>query len=255
MILNRKTLGPVAAVIGLMATVLSFQNCSQSQTSATPSTTDSTTTSSGSGSSSSSSALTALSYPVTTALNLVPGQSTTIKVTKPSTLSDMTNYVWYAYGDGHALASHVGLPVESSGSLYISLTLRSDFSGTKDLRVYFYNTATSTYLDGNGIKIHLDSTGTVTPFSADAASELCTLRSSYVPSFIFTKSAAIEDALYVFDNGAGVNALNCTFTDSAGTTSASVDCLKTSSWPSSWASQTLNVYSTNRCSTSSTQTY
>lgn len=243
---NKKVLGPAAVVIGLIVTVLSFQNCSQGQTSSSSSTSDLTTTSS----------VNALSYPSTsTPVFLVAGQSVTLKIAKPAAMSDSTSYEWYVYNDGNALDAHIGLPVESNGYLYVSLTVRSDLSSTQDLRIYFYNWSTSTYLDGNGVWIRLSPSATSTPYSGDAVSEMCSVRSSYVPSFNFSRSTAVTSALNVFDNGAGVATLTCTFTDSSGTNYGTVDCVNTASWPSNWASLSLNVYSTNRCGTSYSQSF
>lgn len=246
---NKKFAGPAAVVLGLIVTVLSFQNCAQNHSSSSGST--GTTSSDTTGTVTNTTA--ALSYPVTTSVVLVPGQSTTIKIVKPSAMGDSSNYIWYAYGDNHALAAHYGIPVENNGYLYVSLMLKSSFSGTQDIRVYFWNYSTSTYLDGNGIKVRMTSSGT--PFSQDAAAELCDLRPDYVPSFTFTKTAAAADALYVFDTGGGIGSLSCTFTDSSGNTSASVDCLNTSAWPSTWASSTLNLYGTNRCGTNTSRSF
>lgn len=249
--LNKKFLGSGAVVMGLVATVLSFQNCSQNQAGSTASTSTSDTSSGGT-----TTSATTITYPNTsTPIILTAGQSVTLKIVKPSTLGDISNYLWYAYNDGHALAAHFGLPVESNGYLYISLTVRSDFTTTsQDVRVYLYNYSTGTYFDSYGVWVRMMSS-TSNYFTGDAASEICSLRSSYVPTFNYTKTGAITDALYVFDNGAGIGNLSCSFTDSAGTTSSAVDCLNTSLWPSDWASKTLNLYSTNRCGTSYSHSY
>lgn len=242
--LNKKVLGPAAVVVGLIVTVLSFQNCSQGQSSSSSSTDVTTST------------VNAVAYPSTSSpIFLVAGQSVTLKIAKPSGMSDSTSYEWYVYNDGNALDAHIGLPVESNGYLYVSLTVRSDLTTTKDLHIYFYNWSTATYLDGNGVWIRLGPSSAGTAYSSDAVSEMCSVRSSYVPSFAFTRTAAVTSALSIFDNGAGIATLTCTFTDSSGTSYGTVDCVNTSAWPSNWASLSLAVYATNRCGTSYSQSF
>mgnify|MGYP003349794132 CR=1 FL=1 len=85
---NKKFLGSVAAVAALAIVVTSFQNCAQSSNTAD-------NASSGGG-------VTTLAYPSTAYTSLVAGQSITLKVAKPATMGDATNYMWYAY-NGAAL--------------------------------------------------------------------------------------------------------------------------------------------------------
>lgn len=248
--INKKFLGPVAIVAGLAVTVLSFQNCANNQSASSSSTDSNTATDS------STTSASVLTYPNTTPVYMVPGQSVTVKFLKPAAITDLTNWVWYAYNDGHALASHFGTPVENNGYLYISVTLRSDWTTTsKDVRVYLYNKSTQTYLDGNGVVFRL-TYGSTSSYTGDAVAEMCQLSSAaYVPTFIYSKTAAAADALYVYDNGAGIGYLSCSWSDSSGNTTSAVDCLNTSAWPSGWASMTLNLYATNRCGTSFSHSY
>ncbi|UXR63142.1 hypothetical protein EZJ49_08640 [Bdellovibrio bacteriovorus] len=243
---QKKIWGSVIVFAVLTVCTLTFQNCAPSSTESASTSTD-TNTSSGDSSSTDTAILT---YPNSgTPVTLIPGQSITLKMTKPSYMSNAADYLWIVPSDDYALASYYGLFTEVDGYLYVSLTVKSSYASVKNMRLYTLNIATNTYADTTGIGIKIDASAYGQHFSGDMVSEMCDVRGAYVPTFIFDKTKAAADALIVFDNGAGVGSLECNF---GGT---SVDCLTTSAWPSDWASRSLTITGYNRCGATTTRTF
>lgn len=237
-----------SAIIFAVLTVctLTFQNCAPSSTESASTSTDGAT-SSGDSSSTSTNILT---YPnAGTPVTLIPGQSITLKLTKPAYMSNAADYLWIVPSDDYALASYYGLFTEVNGYLYVSLTVKSSYASVKNMRLYILKIASNTYADTTGLGLKVDASAYGSHYSADMASEMCDVRSTYVPTFIYDESKAAADALIVFDNGAGVGALECNF---GGT---SVDCLATGSWPSDWNSRSLTITGYNRCGVETTRTF
>lgn len=240
---NGKKIWGSALVFAVLAVcTLSFQNCAPSGGDAPAS--NSTT------SADSSSTSGVVSYPNSgTPVTLIPGQSITLKLTKPSYMTDPSQYIWLIPSDDYSLASYYGLFTEIGDHIYVSLTVKSSYSSVKNMRLYVLRISDYSYADTTGVGIKIDPSAYGQHYAADHASEMCEVRGNYVPTFLYDKSKAAADALIVFDNGAGVGSLECNF---GGT---SVDCLATSQWPSSWASQTLKVTGYNRCGAASTRSF
>lgn len=238
---NRKKMWGSAIIFAvLVVCTLSFQNCAPSSSGSAS--TDNTNTSSTDDSG-------ILSYPNSgTPVTLVPGQAITLKMVKPSYMSSAADYIWMVPGDDYALASYYGLFTEIDGYIYVSLTVKSSYASAKNMRLYILRISDYNYADTTGIGIRVDASAYGSHYSYDMATEICDARGSYVPTFILDRTKSAADALIVFDNGAGVGSLECSF---AGT---SVDCLNTSAWPSDWASKSLTITGYNRCGTSTSRT-
>ncbi|WP_413557777.1 hypothetical protein [Bdellovibrio sp. HCB209] len=232
----KKVLIAGGTVAALAIVTVSFQNCSQGNTA------DGSSTVAADGYTGD------VYYPSTgSPIVLTAGQNITLKISKPSNVSDMSPYYWVLY-DRTVTASYTGYITQSGSYFYVSLQVRPDLSTTKDLRLYLYNHQTSQYLDGNGIKISFRPSVS-NPYSSDYVTEVCNLRPNAAPTFTLTKSAASSTALYLFDNGAGVGNTTCTIGGVA------YDCLNTASWPSNWNSASFTVLAYNRCGVARTQSF
>lgn len=243
---QKKIWGSVMVFAVLTICTLTFQNCAPSSTDSASTSSDGTTANTDNSSTSTS----ILTYPnAGTPVTLIPGQSITLKLTKPSYMSNAADYLWIVPSDDYALASYYGLFTEVDGYLYVSLTVKSSYASAKNMRLYILNIASNSYADKTGLGLKIDASAYGQHYSSDMVSEMCDVRGGYVPTFIFDKTKEAADALIVFDNGAGVGSLECNF---GGT---SVDCLSTSSWPSDWASRSLTISGYNRCGATTTRTF
>lgn len=238
---TKKLIYPSLVFTALIFCAISFQNCAQQGSTTAASTSVDGLTSSES----------VLTYPNTgIPVTLIPGQAVTLKIAKPAELTGVTNFLWVVKSDDYSLATFYGLPTETSdGYLYVSLSVVSSYTATKEMRLYFYNSDTSTYVDSVGLGILVNPSAAGSQYSADYISEMCDVRSAYVPTFRLNRSAVAKDALTTFDNGAGVGSLSCTFGSNA-----AVDCLTPSMWPTGWASLNLVVEGYNRCGVANTTT-
>ncbi|KHD87683.1 MAG: hypothetical protein OM95_13120 [Bdellovibrio sp. ArHS] len=246
MLKRRQIASRVLAVILLAVSTLSFQNCANTPDSSAASALVTDT---------SSNVVSALAYPSTAQIvTLVPGQNITLKIQKPSAMVYASDYIWYVLSDESSLVSSYGLLVENDGYLYVSLSVRSSYTSVKSLRVYFLDTATYSYFDSTGLSFQLNPAET-SPYSADAQAEVCNFWSAYTPTFLFDRTKKLAAAaLTIFDNGAGVGSVSCSFGDSS-SGYTTVDCLNSAAWPANWASLNLIVHATNRCGTSVTYQY
>ena len=248
MVKNKKFAGGALVIAGI-SMLLAFQNCSQNAS------LSSTAEGSINGSSSdpdTSGGSTTLSYPSTTsAIVLKAGQKITLKFPTPNFPESSANYMWYAYNDGHMLMAKYGLPVFVGGSMYISLSVRSDMvvdqSAVRLMLYNFVNTKAG-YLDQQGVKIYLSASSSAVNYTVDSLSDACTSSTAYAPAFKINRTAAAEDALIPTDNGGGIASATCTFNNVA------ADCFKTSAWPTGWATQTVVVSATSRCGASTSVT-
>lgn len=239
---TKKILGTTLVLAVLAVFTLSFQNCAPSS-GETPSINSPSVTDSGSD-------LGVLKYPDSgTPVTLIPGQSITLKLTKPSYMADASQYIWLIPSDDYSLASYYGLFTEIGNSIYVSLTVRPSYASARSMRLYILKIADYTYADNTGLGIRIDPSAYGQHSSADHAVEMCETRGSYVPTFLYDNTNSTADALIIFDNGAGVGALECEFGG------ASVDCLQTSQWPANWASLPLKVTGYNRCGAGSTRNF
>ncbi len=238
---QKKIWGSAIVFAVLVVCTLSFQNCAPSSSGSASSDNNNSNSTDSSG---------ILSYPNSgTPVVLVPGQAVTLKLQKPSYMGSAADYIWMVPGDDYALASYYGLFTEINGYIYVSLTVKASYSSAKNMRLYILKMSDYSYADTTGLGIRVDSSAYGSHYSADMATEICDSRGSYVPTFIYDPSKSAADALIVFDNGAGVGSLECSF---GGT---SVDCLNTSAWPSDWASKKLTISGYNRCGTSTSRTF
>lgn len=247
MVKSNKVAGGILVVAGL-SMLLAFQNCSENTS------LSSTIEGNINGSSNTDTGSTTLSYPSTTSsIILKAGQKITLKFPTPNFPESSANYMWYAYNDGHMLMAKYGLPVFVNGSMYISLSVRSDLVVDQAaVRIMLYNFVNTSqgYLDQQGIKVHLaNSTSTLTNYTVDSVAEACTASTAYSPAFKVVRTGAAVDALIPTDNGGGIASATCTFNNVA------ADCFDTSKWPSGWASQTIVVSATSRCGATTTQTF
>ncbi len=232
----KKALIAGGTVVALALVTVSFQNCSQGNTE------DGSSTVSADGYSGD------IYYPSNgNPIILTAGQNITLKISKPTNVSDLSDYYWVLY-DKTVTASYVGYITQSGSYFYVSLQVRGDLTTQKDLRIYLFNYKTSTYLDGNGIKVSFRP-AVSNPYSSDYVTEVCNLEQKSAPTFTLNKASASSSALYIFDNGAGVGSLTCSIGG------VNYNCLIASAWPSNWASATFSVTAYNRCGVARTQSF
>lgn len=245
--LKKKIRGSLVALFLFSTVTMSFQNCSSGFAPLTPTSETGITSNSSLDTSGVSQILT---YPDSgVPVTLVPGQNITLKMTKPSYMVNASDYLWIIPSDDYSLASYYGLITEANGSIYVSLSVRSAYAHTKKMRIYFLKLADYSYADTTGLGILIDPAATGQQYAVDSISEVCAVRSDYVPTFLFDTSKSAADALTVFDNGAGIGSLECLFGET------SVDCLTPAAWPSDWSSRNLSINAYNRCGTPTTRTF
>ncbi|UYL09513.1 hypothetical protein B9G69_002860 [Bdellovibrio sp. SKB1291214] len=232
----KKVLIGCGTVVALLLVTVSFQNCSSGNAE------DASTTVAADGYTGD------IYYPSNNSpVVLAAGQNITLKIAKPTNVSDLSSYYWVLY-DTTVTAAYVGYITQSGSYFYVSLQVRSDLSAQKDLRIYLYNYNTKTYLDGNGIKISLRP-AVSNPYSSDYVTEVCNLKQASAPTFTLNKASASSSALYIFDNGAGVGNMSCSIGG------VNYNCLSPSSWPSNWTSASFSVTAYNRCGVARTQAF
>lgn len=236
---NKKPFVTGLAVAALAMVAVSFQNCSTSSMTEDSSSTAAPNIAASVG---------PLVYPATSGITLTGGQTITLKVARPSAISDLSQYIWMAYYDGGTLVAKQGSMAEANGYMYISLSVKSTLSAATSFRIYLVNYSTGKYLDSKGILLNLVP-GAASPYTSDYVTEACSLRSTSVPTFSVNKTTSAASAINIMENGAGIGGLSCTIGG------VGYDCLATSTWPSDWASKTISITGYNRCGIGATSSF
>lgn len=187
-----------------------------------------------------------LSYPSAQPLILIPGQSTTLVVAKPSDMTNPTSWYWYATNAGGSLVSYFGKPYFDGTHFYISVHVVPDFNQARLFQLRFYDNSSARFFDQTGITVTIQPGGT-TNYSADGRAQLCASAiQSSSPGFSLTRTNT-TNALYIYDSGAGIEQAFCK------SGSLSVNCFKQATWPANWNSQTFTIQAVNRCGTTITR--
>ena len=126
---NKKPFVTGIAIAALAIVAVSFQNCS----------TSSMTEDSSSTSPIIAAAAGPLVYPATSGITLTGGQTITLKIARPSAITDLSQYIWMAYYDGGTLVARQGAMAEANGYMYISLSVKSTLTSTTSFRIYIVN--------------------------------------------------------------------------------------------------------------------